>query len=49
MEEKEYPAGAWTGPIHGTPVIDIKPISPSQEFLKKPRVPKWYDQLWQGA
>ena len=35
--------------IHGTPVIDIKPISPSQEFLKKPRVPKWYDQLWKRS
>lgn len=32
--------------VNGTPVIDIKPISPLQEFLKKPKVPKWYDQLW---
>ena len=31
--------------LHGTPVIDIKPISPLKEFLKEPRVPKWYDQL----
>lgn len=35
--------------VHGTPVIDIKPISPRQEFLKEPRVPKWYDQLWKGS
>jgi tRNA-Thr(GGU) m(6)t(6)A37 methyltransferase TsaA len=35
--------------MHGTPVIDIKPISPLQEFLKEPRVPKWYDQLWKGS
>ena len=32
--------------VNGTPVIDIKPISPRQEFLKEPKVPKWYDQLW---
>jgi tRNA-Thr(GGU) m(6)t(6)A37 methyltransferase TsaA len=32
--------------VNGTPVIDIKPISPVQEFLKEPKVPKWYDQLW---
>jgi len=32
--------------VNGTPVIDIKPISPRQEFLKEPNVPKWYDQLW---
>ena len=32
--------------MNGTPVIDIKPISPRQEFLKEPKVPKWYDQLW---
>ena len=35
--------------MHGTPVIDVKPISPLQEFLKKPRVPKWYDQLWKRS
>ena len=34
--------------MNGTPVVDIKPISPRQEFLKEPRVPKWYDQLWKG-
>ena len=32
--------------VNGTPVIDIKPIAPVQEFLKEPKVPKWYDQLW---
>jgi tRNA-Thr(GGU) m(6)t(6)A37 methyltransferase TsaA len=32
--------------LDGTPVIDIKPISPRQEFPKKNRVPKWYEQLW---
>ena len=32
--------------VNSTPVIDIKPISPRQEFLKEPKVPKWYDQLW---
>ena len=32
--------------VNGTPVIDIKPISPLQEFLQEPKVPKWYDQLW---
>ena len=35
--------------MHGTPVIDIKPIAPRQEFLEEPRVPKWYDQLWKGS
>jgi tRNA (adenine37-N6)-methyltransferase len=34
--------------MNGTPVIDIKPISPRQEFWKGLRVPKWYDQLWKG-
>ena len=32
--------------LNGTPVIDIKPISPYHEFLKRTRVPKWYNQLW---
>jgi tRNA-Thr(GGU) m(6)t(6)A37 methyltransferase TsaA len=35
--------------LDGTPVIDIKPISPHQEFPKKKRVPKWYDQLWRES
>ena len=35
--------------MNGTPVIDIKPISPLQEFLKDIKVPKWYDQLWKGS
>ncbi len=35
--------------LNGTPVIDIKPISPRQEFPKKNRVPKWYDQLWRQS
>ena len=34
--------------VNGTPVIDIKPISPRYEFPKRTRVPKWYDQLWKG-
>ena len=32
--------------LHGTPVLDIKPISPIHEFPQKTRVPKWYRQLW---
>jgi tRNA (adenine37-N6)-methyltransferase len=32
--------------IHGTPVLDIKPISPVHEFPRKTRVPKWYRRLW---
>lgn len=32
--------------LQGTPVIDIKPISPQKEFLRKYRVPNWYDKLW---
>jgi tRNA-Thr(GGU) m(6)t(6)A37 methyltransferase TsaA len=35
--------------VNGTPVIDIKPISPLQELLKDIKVPKWYDQLWKGS
>lgn len=35
--------------VNSTPVIDIKPISPLQEFLKDTEVPKWYDQLWKGS
>jgi tRNA-Thr(GGU) m(6)t(6)A37 methyltransferase TsaA len=32
--------------IRGTPVLDIKPISPAKEFPKKTRVPEWYRKLW---
>ena len=32
--------------IQGTPVLDIKPISPAKEFPKRPRVPGWYNRLW---
>jgi tRNA (adenine37-N6)-methyltransferase len=32
--------------LNGTPVLDIKPISPRTEFPKKPIVPAWYRRLW---
>ncbi len=32
--------------LQGTPIIDIKPISPRHEFLKKYRIPEWYERLW---
>lgn len=32
--------------IRGTPVLDIKPISPAKEFPKRTRVPEWYHKLW---
>lgn len=32
--------------MNGTPVLDIKPISPRIEFLPKIRVPEWYYRLW---
>lgn len=35
--------------LQGTPIIDIKPISPKREFLRKYRIPKWYDKLWTKA
>lgn len=35
--------------LQGTPIIDIKPISPRHEFLRKYRIPKWYDKLWTKA
>lgn len=35
--------------INGTPVIDIKPISPRHEFPKKLKVPKWYGKLWKES
>jgi len=31
---------------NGTPVVDIKPISPRTEFPRKIRVPEWYHRLW---
>jgi tRNA (adenine37-N6)-methyltransferase len=33
--------------LNGTPIIDIKPISPHGEFLKTAKVPKWYHKLWE--
>jgi tRNA-Thr(GGU) m(6)t(6)A37 methyltransferase TsaA len=35
--------------LNGTPVIDIKPITPRHEFPKDITVPKWYDQLWRES
>ena len=35
--------------LNGTPVVDIKPITPRHEFPKDIRVPKWYDQLWKES
>jgi len=32
--------------LNGTPVIDIKPISPRTEFPPKSRVPGWYRRLF---
>jgi tRNA (adenine37-N6)-methyltransferase len=32
--------------LDGTPVIDIKPISPRTEFPTRSRVPEWYHRLW---
>jgi tRNA (adenine37-N6)-methyltransferase len=34
--------------LNGTPVLDIKPISPRNEFPKKSKVPDWYRRLWKG-
>ena len=33
--------------MNGTPVLDVKPISPRTEFPRKTRVPKWYYRLWE--
>lgn len=33
--------------LNGTPVIDVKPISPHHEFPKNVRVPEWYHRLWE--
>ncbi len=32
--------------LNGTPVLDIKPISPRREFPKFSKVPTWYHRLW---
>ena len=32
--------------LSGTPVLDLKPISPAKEFPKRTRVPGWYGRLW---
>lgn len=32
--------------LSGTPVLDLKPISPLKDFPKKTRVPAWYGRLW---
>jgi tRNA-Thr(GGU) m(6)t(6)A37 methyltransferase TsaA len=32
--------------LNGTPVLDIKPISPRTERAVKTRVPEWYHRLW---
>jgi len=32
--------------MNGTPILDIKPISPRTEFPRGTRVPEWYNRLW---
>jgi tRNA-Thr(GGU) m(6)t(6)A37 methyltransferase TsaA len=32
--------------LNGTPVLDIKPISPKTEMPARFRVPDWYPRLW---
>jgi len=32
--------------MNGTPILDIKPISPRDEIPRKTRVPGWYQRLW---
>lgn len=32
--------------VDGTPVLDIKPLSPRDECPSKVRVPAWYHRLW---
>jgi tRNA-Thr(GGU) m(6)t(6)A37 methyltransferase TsaA len=32
--------------LNGTPVLDIKPISPRTEMPTRFRVPDWYSRLW---
>ncbi len=34
--------------VNGTPVIDIKPLSPHHEYPVRVRVPAWYHRLWPG-
>lgn len=34
--------------VNGTPVIDIKPLSPHQEYPARVRLPAWYYRLWPG-
>ena len=33
--------------LNGTPVLDIKPVSPRTEFPSRVRVPEWYHRLWE--
>ncbi len=35
--------------LNGTPIFDLKPISPHHEFPRHFRVPNWYWQLWKNA
>lgn len=35
--------------LNGTPVLDIKPISPRTEMPPKTRVPEWYHRLWKKS
>jgi tRNA-Thr(GGU) m(6)t(6)A37 methyltransferase TsaA len=35
--------------MNGSPVLDIKPISPRTEFPGRIQVPKWYNRLWMPA
>ena len=32
--------------LNGTPVLDIKPISPRIEMRAETKVPEWYDCMW---
>lgn len=34
--------------LDGTPVIDLKPISPRTEFPSRTRVPAWYHRIWES-
>jgi len=35
--------------LNGTPVLDIKPISPKTEMPTQFRVPDWYPRLWKKS
>jgi tRNA-Thr(GGU) m(6)t(6)A37 methyltransferase TsaA len=35
--------------MNGSPVLDIKPISPRTEFPGRVQVPEWYNRLWTSA